>query len=65
MKTLDEFNASRSWLSTGPEPHPNNIECPDCGKELWDSEPQVTLTSNPPQKRVHCPACDFAGLRLA
>ena len=69
MKTLEQFNEDRrkeheSWMGYG-KPHPNGIACPACGKELWDSAPNVTLTSNPPQKSVHCKACNYTGLRVA
>lgn len=65
MKTLDEFNEERkNQIRDYLEPSPNNILC-GCGKGLMDTEPLVTLTSNPPLKRVHCPACGFRGHRLA
>ena len=70
MKTLAEYNAERTrkriefdnWMRN---PHVNGIACPKCGKELWDSSPSITLTSNPPKKNVHCPACGFKGYRIA
>jgi len=68
MKTLDEFNSDRrrDWYNTvGPtKPRPNGIAC-SCGEELWDTYPDTTLTSNPPQKEVHCQKCGFLGYRLA
>lgn len=69
MKTLEEFNREH-WEDFGKrqtlnQPHPNGIECPECGKELWDSDPMVTLTSDPPQKNIHCPVCGYKGYRLA
>lgn len=42
-------------------PHPNGLACPKCGDELWDSSPWVVLSSNPPMKNVHCPACGYQG----
>ena len=68
MKTLKEHNDERRaaydaiWKSQ--QPHPNGIACPKCGKELWDSNPTMTLASNPPQKNVHCPACGHHDYRL-
>ena len=69
MKTLNQHNAE-AWerhdaLQEMNNPHPNGISCPDCGKELWDSEPGVTLTSYPAQKNIHCPACGYIGYRIA
>ena len=67
LKTLEEFNAERKKLySLGiPEPCRNGIACPDCGSELWDSNPSATLLSNPPQKDIHCSMCNYRGTRLA
>jgi DNA-directed RNA polymerase subunit RPC12/RpoP len=68
MKSLDEFNAERGrhWkFLNDPSPVPNGIACPECGKEMLDSNPMVTLTSNPPQKNIHCPECSYRGYRIA
>lgn len=69
MKTLEQHNAERMEthlaLQDALNPHPNGIACPKCSKELWDSCPGMVLTSNPPQKNVHCPACGHVGYRLA
>ncbi len=43
----------------------NGIACPECGSELIDSNPDMTLTSSPPKKSVHCGSCSFMGYRLA
>lgn len=69
LKTLDEHN-SRSWelhnafrITNGPTL--NGIACPDCGEELYDTNPMMTLTSNPPKKSVNCKSCGYHGYRLA
>lgn len=41
-------------------PRPNGIACPKCSAEMVDTSPNISLTSNPPQKYVHCPACEFS-----
>ncbi len=72
MKTLDEWNAERTAkymeeakrLSEMSQPHPNEISCPTCGKELWDSNPMMILDSMPQQKNVHCPGCGYRGYRV-
>jgi len=69
MKSLKEFNAER-WedhrsIQELNKSRPNGIACPQCGKELWDSDPTVTLTSYPAQKNVYCPACGYNGYRIA
>jgi DNA-directed RNA polymerase subunit RPC12/RpoP len=69
MKTLEQWNKDRRAAYKTARmlklPHANGIECPKCGGELWDSDPCVTLASNPPQKNVHCPECGHRGYRLA
>ena len=46
------------------EPRPNGIACPECGKELVDSSPNLILTSNPPQTSTACPECGYTGRRV-
>lgn len=67
LKPLKEFNAERSafYFKSKPVPAGNGIACPNCGKELVDSAPNITLTSYPPQKNVACPACGYSGYRIA
>ena len=65
LKSLGEHNAQRRALSGPLAKQPNGIACPWCDKELLDSNPSVTLTSDPPQKNVECPACGYTGYRLA
>lgn len=68
LKSLSEFNADREEVHRATYdglPRPNGIACPKCGGELLDSSPMITLTSYPPQKNVHCPACDYTGYRIA
>lgn len=69
MKTLNQHNAER-WKSHEEirklnEPQANGIECPICKAELWDTNPMRVLTSDPPQKEVHCLSCGHRGYRLA
>lgn len=67
LSTLAEFNAARreAYARDRGGPRPSGIACPACGSELVDSDPSMTLMSNPPQKNVACPACGFTGYRLA
>ena len=66
MKTLAEHNDERRDAYNQPigGPRKNGIACPKCGDELWDTNPAMTLTVNPPQKNIHC-ECGFRGHRLA
>jgi hypothetical protein len=68
LKDLSEHNNERfiyHWELNNPKPIPNGIECPNCKKELVDTNPMATLTSHPPQKNVHCLHCDYVGYRIA
>ena len=68
METLDDYNRRRcqeQHYADSGRPRPNGIACPQCGSEMLDSQPGMTLTSNPPQKNVHCPKCGYAGYRVA
>lgn len=65
LKTLDEHNLQVKIVGQNL-PQPNGIECPNCGSELFDSNPNMTLMSFPPQKRVIClkDSCDYSGFRF-
>lgn len=69
LKSLDDFDAERleyyKRIDHARQPHPNGIACPNCGNELWDSAPEMTLASNPPKKNIHCPDCKYIGYRFA
>jgi hypothetical protein len=69
LKSLDEHNAERwKWHSHSSisfnKPVLNGIACPKCEEELFDTNPWMTLTSNPPKKNVHCSKCDYHGYRI-
>jgi len=65
MQTLDEFNKQRmKFYQSNNISNKNGIACPKCGEEMFDSSPNVTLTSNPPQKNVAC-KCGYRGYRIA
>ena len=65
---LSDHNAearSRQWGMNDNSPVLNGIACPNCGEELYDSNPMITLTSMPAQKNVHCNECEYSGYRIA
>jgi DNA-directed RNA polymerase subunit RPC12/RpoP len=65
MKSLKEHNDERreKWRKRGIKL--NGIACPECGAELYDSNPGMFLLSNPPQLDVHCEECGYQGYRVA
>lgn len=68
LKTLEENNAFAFSVShvDFSKPKLNGIACPKCGRELFDSHPNITLTSNPAQKNTKCSSekCDYIGYRF-
>lgn len=65
--TLEKSNQEsfeKSRVLSDNSPQPNGIECPNCKEELLDSNPMMTLTSNPPQKNTHCEKCGYKGYRF-
>jgi len=65
LKTLEEHN--RGMINDeviDNSPVLNNIACPQCGKELYDSRPLMILTSLPAQKEIHCESCNWTGFRV-
>jgi len=65
IESLDDYNkwARERHNNFDPnKPVQNCLGCSECGKELWDSNAMI-LTSNPPQKNVHCD-CGYTGYRV-
>lgn len=68
--SLEKHNSTTSTFHFGmlnPKPIPNGIACPKCGEELFDTQPNITLTSIPMQKNVGCSSdkCDYIGYIIA
>ncbi len=66
LKTLEENNAEAfsSSVDYFGKPSLNGVACPDCGEELYDSQPNVTLTTYPAQKTTMCKKCGYSGYRF-
>jgi DNA-directed RNA polymerase subunit RPC12/RpoP len=68
LKTLDEHN-SEQWKyqvsMIDNSPRLNGIACPNCEEEMYDTNPNETLTSFPAQKNIHCENCKYKGYRVA
>ena len=44
---------------------PNGIACPQCGEELFDTAPMITIkTVYPPQLQIHCRKCGYSNTRI-
>lgn len=65
LQSLTDCNKEKLQLYSVPlDSSLNGIECPECGSELRDSKPMVSLTSWPPQKEVHYNSCGYTGYRI-
>jgi hypothetical protein len=66
LKSLHEFNRDRrAALRQQEGPQPNGIACPNCADEMLDSNPDAVLLTDPLQKAIHCPTCQYKGYRVA
>lgn len=68
LKSLEDHNNEKlNWGYDfyGNSPVPNGIACPECGEEMVDSNPMVTLASIPPKKNIDCPSCGHKDFRFA
>ncbi len=65
LKPLEEHNKARldAFWPDESGPRPNGIACPECGEELFDSNPYRCLASSPPQYATHCSNCGYLGSR--
>jgi len=65
MEKLDEFNERKSQqYQNRYNSRLNNIECPVCGAELYDTNPGIILTCSPPKVEIHCEKCKYTGYRI-
>jgi len=70
LTPLREFNDARSaqafrgsWRIGEKQLCVNGLACPECGEELYDVNPDMVLTSMPPQLNVACTNCVWKGFR--
>ena len=65
MKTLDEVNKeNQKKYKKDLQVTTNGIECPICGKELWDGDPRMIIATYPPKTKVFCKGCGFADYKV-
>lgn len=66
LTPLSEHQSARLRHHAAQEgSRPNGIACPRCANELLDSNSSVILTTNPPQKSIHCASCGWTGFRFS
>ena len=54
---IKDWNEGFSGNSQTPQP--TGLECPKCGGEMIDIEPNVLLTSYPAKKKIVCGDCKY------
>lgn len=66
LQSLEDFNKGRMTERLQmTAPRKNGIACPKCGAEMIDTNPDLSLLSNPPQKKIHCSDCGHRACRVA
>lgn len=63
LKSLDDSNEEAFERQLIGAPVKNGIACPRCGAELYDTNPDRTLTTYPPQRNTNCGSCPYTGTR--
>lgn len=67
LMSLEEHNAIVAQQYHDPQanlPAKNGLACPVCGKEMFDTTPNMIHVSHPPRKAIHC-RCGYRGWRNA
>lgn len=61
MPTPDEYNKKyfEELAKIKEKARYANIKCPQCGEEMAYSD-SILLTSNPPQRNIHCYKCKYS-----
>lgn len=70
LKSLEDWNteatiAYTNKVSSKKYEMLNGIECPKCGCELMDTNPNIVLSTIPPKKHIHCSNCDYKEYRIS
>lgn len=70
MKTLDEYNAIMHDFNIRKQKERSGagVLCPECIQdgeeiEMYFTNPDTTLLSDPPKMGVKCPHCDYHGYK--
>jgi uncharacterized protein YbaR (Trm112 family) len=60
LKSVEQHNTDMMNHYTLLRYGSSGVACPKCEYEMVDSIPNMVLTSDPPQKHVHCPNCNYS-----
>ena len=61
LKSLKQYNEQALEAFAFGNKSNSGIACPKCEEELLYTNPNVVLTSYPPQKSVECCKCHYKG----
>lgn len=61
FKSLDEHN--QNVVLKNSVQKANGIACPNCGKELFDTNSNMVLMTHPAKYAINCHKCDYIGHR--
>ena len=65
LKTIEEYNQEKTQLRNFQINPGTGVQCPQCGEELVESNPNHILLTYPARKAVHCPTCKYSNSILA
>ena len=61
LESLDDHNDK--IVSKSAVQKANGIACPNCGKELFDTNSNMTLLTHPAKFTINCHNCAYIGFR--
>ena len=61
LESLDEHN--QRIIAKNSVQKSNGIMCPTCGKELFDTNSNMSLSTHPAKYAINCHNCTYIGFR--
>lgn len=63
-KVLESLESHNAKFATNFVQKTNGIACPNCGKELYDNNSNMSLLTYPAKYGINCHNCDYIGTRF-
>ena len=42
----------------------NNIQCPECGEEMYDGDKRMVVATYPPKHKIFCKGCGYTDFKI-
>lgn len=62
LESLESHNSKK--IGAYSTQKANGIACPNCGKELYDTNSNIMLATHPAKFSINCHNCDYIGTRF-